>query len=420
MRVGSLCSGYGGIELALAGIPELEPELAWVSEIDADASTVLEANWPDITNIGDLKGADPEPVDIITAGFPCQPLSQAGHRKGTEDDRWIWDDIQTLVGRMEPRPRLLLLENVPGLLSANSGEAMARVVQGLASLGYMGAWRALRAGDVGACHQRRRIFIVAEPADADGRRVGSDTRADRGDEPSRPRPTSSPLPPGPEVAHPEDAPPSDRSHQHLPTPAASDGSRGPDYARQRHRAATGSGGDDLTTAVAKMLPTPAASNAKDWTDSRATPDTIAKARGDGGSGTLVDIPNLLPTPTAWLGSADARSDLDSERRRLASAKDGLWKQRSQEVTSVAARDAWGDYAEAIARHETILGRPPPPPTIEGNRRLNPAFVEWMMMLPEGWVTNVDLPRKAQLKILGNGVVPTQAAYAYLDLLGHGT
>lgn len=72
--------------------------------------------------------------------------------------------------------------------------------------------------------------------------------------------------------------------------------------------------------------------------------------------------------------------------------------------------AWGDYEPAIRRHEQALGRPAPYPTDDANR-LNPRFVEWMMMLPDGWVTDVLTTRASALKALGNGVVPPQAAYA---------
>jgi len=77
-------------------------------------------------------------------------------------------------------------------------------------------------------------------------------------------------------------------------------------------------------------------------------------------------------------------------------------------------DKWGQYAPAIARWEAVLGRPAPAPTettTKGTQRLSPRFVEWMMGLPEGWVTGRGLSRPEQLKCLGNGVVPQQAAAA---------
>ena len=84
---------------------------------------------------------------------------------------------------------------------------------------------------------------------------------------------------------------------------------------------------------------------------------------------------------------------------------------------------WADYAAAIRRWEGVLGRPAPDPTEpgkSGDPRLSPAFVEWMMGLPAGWVTDpaIGISRNDQLKALGNGVVPQQAALA-LDVLLQG-
>ena len=79
------------------------------------------------------------------------------------------------------------------------------------------------------------------------------------------------------------------------------------------------------------------------------------------------------------------------------------------LTDVAAKDTFGRYAAAIERWATILCRPAPAPLVDD--KLNPQFVEWMMGLPQGWVTDCGLPRSRQLHVLGNGVVPQQAAHA---------
>lgn len=165
VTVGSLCTGIAGLEhgLALAG---LDTDTVFVSDIDKGACAWLDANVL-APNLGDFTALDElPPVEILTAGFPCQPLSLAGERKGLEDDRWLWDDIQRLVGRMESRP-LVFLENVPGLLTANDGHAMARVVHGLASIGYGITWGTMAAAAVGAPHRRLRWWGLAYPQDAD-------------------------------------------------------------------------------------------------------------------------------------------------------------------------------------------------------------------------------------------------------------
>ena len=387
--IGSLCTGYGGLDLAVEALTG--GHTIWVSEIDGHASELLEQRFA-VPNIGDLTSLtdQPEPVDILTAGFPCQPLSQAGHRKGVEDDRWIWDDILALIRRMEPRPRLLMLENVAGLLTANGGDAMARVVEGLASLGYMGSWRAQRASDIGACHRRERIFIVAALAGTDRQRVRSDRGADRRDESSGHRPAGAPVSAGPQVAHPADPQAGDRDAARLiPTPAASDGTRGPDLARADR---PDSGGMDLVTTVERLMPTPLASEWRGRSGSEGTIDRVADA-----------VHELLPTPTKAMSEGGNISRSGDRKDELLLG--GILRHV----------DVFGVYADAVARHAEVTGIAPPAPT-DGRRRLNPAFVEWMMMLPPGWVTSLELPRTAQLKLLGNGVVPPQAFAAYSDLI----
>jgi DNA (cytosine-5)-methyltransferase 1 len=90
------------------------------------------------------------------------------------------------------------------------------------------------------------------------------------------------------------------------------------------------------------------------------------------------------------------------------------------------RPDWGIYEPAVRRWEAVFGRPAPDPTELGTRgqpRLSARFVEWMMGLPSGWVTDIDIPRTAQMRALGNGVVPQQAIHALrrlIDLVGrHG-
>nr|WP_127891998.1 DNA cytosine methyltransferase [Streptomyces sp. S10(2018)] len=137
---------------------------------------------------------------------------------------------------------------------------------------------------------------------------------------------------------------------------------------------------------------------------------------------------LLSTPTA----ADARGTRNWTARRTPGKKFSPGKTLTDIAWLLPAgfdNGQWVasdgvNYRPAIRRWEAILGRPAPEPTelgARGNRRLTPAFVEWMMGLPEGWVTAVPgIPRKEQLKILGNGVVPHQAHHAYGLLLGAAT
>jgi DNA (cytosine-5)-methyltransferase 1 len=135
----------------------------WHCENDPAASKVLAAHWPGIPNHHDITTTDwstVELVDILCGGWPCQPFSLAGKRKGSNDERALWPYVAGAVRVV--RPRIVVLENVSAVL----GPEFSRVANDLAALGYDLAWTCLRAADVGAPHRRERVFILA--ADAEG------------------------------------------------------------------------------------------------------------------------------------------------------------------------------------------------------------------------------------------------------------
>lgn len=146
-----------------------------MSDTDRGASALLAYRHPGVPNLGDLTAVDwesqPE-VDVITAGWPCQPFSIAGQRRGTADERAIWPGVARAV-RLA-RPRYVVLENVSDVVPL--GE-LARVVRDLDRLGYVGSWTCLRASDVGAPHQRRRCFVVASHPGRPGPGLWEDRRA---------------------------------------------------------------------------------------------------------------------------------------------------------------------------------------------------------------------------------------------------
>lgn len=261
MKVASLCAGYGGIELGLRNI--IDTELVWFSDIEKASEIVMKERFNNIPNLGDLTQIeDPEPVDIVTAGFPCQPVSIAGKQKGINDDRWLIEDV-CRVARVAGA-KYLFLENVAAILSANNGEAMGRVCESMVRNGFVRwEWQTLRASDAGAPHQRKRWFCVATNTDS-------------------PRP-------------------------------------------QRLRT----------------------------------------------------------------------------KREL---RFPLFKEKAD----------WGPYGRAISRWENITGRPAPTPTDDKGAR--PEFYEWLMGLPEGWVSDLDLSYRRKIHLFGNGVVPQQAEMAYDTLL----
>lgn len=180
LTIGSLFSGIGGLELGLewAGLGPVK----WQVERDAFCCKVLAKHWPGVTRFGEIKTVtenDLEPVDIVCGDFPCQPHSIAGRRAGRSDERWLWPEFARIVRGV--RPRFVVLENVPGLLSVDGGAAFGELLGGLAELGYDAWWDLLAAAETGAPHRRNRLFIVAWLADAArcGPRQAGTTRTGR-------------------------------------------------------------------------------------------------------------------------------------------------------------------------------------------------------------------------------------------------
>lgn len=356
MRVAELCAGFGGLFLGMqtAGLPV---ELAWYAENDPDASIVMAAHH-DAPNHGDITTADwaaVEQVDILAAGFPCQPMSCAGKRRGSADERHLWPTgvLPAVAALMPP---VLLFENVPGLLTIEHGEVFRTILQDLDRLGYTIRWSTIGACKVGLCHHRHRVFILAT------REVGE-------------------LPP--ELGMPISAWSRGRSRNPWPRDGVCTG--GEVWAEPT----------DHCHVTGLLLPTPTAHIAD-----RGTPGAeLAAARMESGRRNLDDAIALLPTPRA----SDSVKGGPNQR----GSSGGL------ALPAAVQPERWGQYAEAVWRQELVTGMRAPDPTVvgkRGGRRINPALTEWMQALPEGWITGPVEDPNAANKIAGNGVaVPAVAA-----------
>ena len=279
MKIGSFCSGYGGLDMAVEAY--FDAQTVWMCDNDKYASIVIKERWR-LPNLGNLKEVDwttVEPIDILTAGYPCQPFSNAGLRKGANDERHIWPSIKEIISQL--RPAIVILENVRGHLTLGFKE----VLKDLTEIGYDAKWSIVRASDVGAPHRRERLFVIAQPTHTNGLRGnfrGQDAEWNQGQSQLEPSQCSK---------------------------------------------------------------------------------TITNTNGNEQQG-------------------------DRETQRLGSRFN--------------------------SQSEMRLQRTPNP--LDINNKLNATFVEYMMGLPTGWVTDCQLTNNNQLKLLGNGVVPQQAYYA-LGLLG---
>lgn len=322
LRLMSLCSGYGGLDLAVETV--FDATTRFVADVDRDASTVLAERFPMAANIGDIKNVDwqrfVDRVDIITAGYPCQPFSQAGLRRGTEDERHLWPWIAEAIRSI--RPRLVVVENVAGHLRRGFGIVLAD----LAEMGMSARWCTVRASEIGAPHRRERIFAIAYP-DGDGFQG---------------------LPQG------------NGTFRHLAV--------------------------------------------ESWRDA---------------NGRSLDALADSNCQSAWRNTGGSSCPQEEDLGR--SESDDSQRSQNGVRTSVQAEPRtidWGQYEFAVTEWERRIGRRAPSPLVDGSRQLNAKFVEWMMGLPPGWVTDL-IPNRRSLRILGNGVVPQQAVFAIRSMIAAG-
>lgn len=371
LRVGSLCSGVGGLDAAIPG-----GSLSWYAENSPSAAQIMAGAHPDAPNLGDItrasfapRAAANGPIDALTSGDPCQSMSAAGRQRASEDERFLWPYVMEIINGL--RPAEVFLENVQNLTSVallkgaddwrgERGSVLKLRLDNLREAGYAVRWTVLGACAVGAPHHRHRWFLRARyvgQGAPTAERVIVKCGAPRGGE-----------------------------RILLPTARARDWKGGSTSVRPID------GGPDLPTAVA-LLPTPTSA------DGRGGPG----ASGRDGGLNLRTAAALLPTPRATDGTNGGPSQRGS-KGDLA-------------MGSAVQPEVWGKFAGAVALWESIIGRPAPDPTEpapRGGRRLNPALSEWMMGYPAGYLT-ADLARNDALRAAGNGVVTLQAATAY-DLL----
>lgn len=379
LTYGEFCAGYGGLGLAVEEV--FGAELAWYSEFEAAPSKIMAHHWPDAPNHGDMTAIDftaVQQVDILSGGTPCQDLSHAGRRAGmrTGTRSGLWESMREAIATI--RPKYVVWENVRGAYSAGASSeadsevepftgrvgagdgqsslrALGRVLGDLADLGFDAEWRGLRAADVGAPHGRFRVFVLATRRDA------TNANNERGD----------------------------RSGQWT----QQDRWREPANGRQPTADAPCLGsGEHVEPRLAGLPATTRTSSAGSRT---TTPDAGGSGwdgrEGVGGNGGNEGIGSQA---IHHVGDGDlSRTDVD-----------------------------WGPYAPAIARWEAVRGTAPAPTelTAKGKHRLSAKFAEWMMGIPADWVTDpaIGISRNEQLKAIGNGVVPQQAAEALRHMLNY--
>ena len=369
MQLFSLFTGYGGLDMAVRALTGAD--LVGVSDIAAGACTVLARNHPDVPNLGDITGLDTTGLpdfDIVSGGYPCQPFSTAGTRRGAGDPRHLWPHVARIIAAR--RPRAVVLENVRGHLSLGFNQVLAD----LAGMGYAARWSIVAASSAGAAHRRERLYVVAWPVGAPYQ-VAVPDKVDTAGECG---------PAGYEAMLRVDEP----------------GTRNP-LDTQR-----------LFTDKMVLFPTP---NTFDHVPPREGAALEYQLRRGGGA-----------TATRRNTTGNLREDIMLARDPAAfAAGEPDASTRAQLADAVAhagfAHERWGRYAPAVSRWSLSTAMEPPEPTEvdeKGRTRLRPEFCEWLMGLAPGTVTDpaLGLSRQQQFTLTGNGVIP-QAAYLALRGLG---
>lgn len=159
-RIVSLFSGIGGLEF---GFNKLGRPPLLFCENDPAAQAVLASHFPDVPISNDVSKLKRLPAcDFLLAGFPCQDLSQAGGKAGIGGARsGLVEHLFRLISTARPKPKWLVIENVPYMLTLKSGAAMRHLVSELEHLGYMWAYRVVDSRSFGSPQRRPRVLMVA-------------------------------------------------------------------------------------------------------------------------------------------------------------------------------------------------------------------------------------------------------------------
>jgi DNA (cytosine-5)-methyltransferase 1 len=165
-------TGIGGFELGIEQ-SDINTELVGYAEIDKFAISIFEKQFTGVKNYGDataITARNLPDFDLLVGGFPCQAFSVAGKKQGFSDTRGtLFFDIARICE--EKRPRYLVLENVKGLLSHDSGQTFQTILRVLADLGYRVEWQVLNSKNFGVPQNRERVFIVGYLGERSGRQI---------------------------------------------------------------------------------------------------------------------------------------------------------------------------------------------------------------------------------------------------------
>lgn len=386
LKIGSLFSGAGGIELGLEMVFP-RARVAWQAESDPHALAVLAHHWPEARRYTDVREIDEhaERPDIICGGFPCQDISLAGKGAGIDGERsGLWSEFARVLSVL--RPDLAFVENVAALV----GRGLDRVLRDLAEIGFDAEWETLRASDIGAPHRRERVFVLAY-ADRDRVRQLAEWGSWRG--------------------------PRERTAEREHAESLDDGAALADADGEGRRSGAGDaigsdGGGEVPIGPAQ---------------SRRRRGTVAEADGRGQWQSERD---LRARERHADGSGEVKlADADGSGREGNGFGEppGAWRSDAAECGARSLADANGNGCEG-ERLSGVLGRERAAHGGDANGRHGSL---WRHRFPPGpaWIAGWDGPQPAirrgddgvpgrshRLRLLGNACVPQQAAEAFVRLI----
>lgn len=305
------------------------------SDISVNVNKFFAKVYPESEELGDftvLDSIDPWEPDVITAGLPCQPISQAGKQKFDEDERYLFDEFLALLGRSEARP-VLLFENVAFFLNKKLSDMRERFILGLHQLNYNYAHRMTKVSEGGGPHQRARYFAAAwQPGTQDTvlfKESFLTPFRDYGNHPKR---------------------------QLFPTPVASD----------THLRYFTTGWPPHVTMQSVLCP---------------------------------------PSSEQTVFTVEALKEAYPHIYAMVNLSQG---------TGAIFPAEWGPFQQAVDLWASLIGRYPPTKAYIPTRQhviAHAGIPEWMMGFPKGYVVDNTETNRAALHMIGNSVVPQQAAHA---------
>lgn len=353
-------------------------------------------------------------VDCFAAGFPCQPWSSAGKQAGTEDERWLWPAIARII--LDVEPRIVFVENVPGLIS---GGGLEYVLSDLAQMGFDAEWGHLTAQSVGAAHKRERVFIMAHARSSRRQQISRSAHANESQHEGR--------------AEIETDEPSSRDSNLAHAMQHSGSSKSPEQSSQWADIAGGSG-EHLAQSASRRL-----GKLRESSECDGQPDGSHGALGDaehdgrreqepgwrswrrttvgGASGVVGDSKRQMcgRQPDASLEGSERRITIDGTSLDMADAQcsgseDKPWLSASWRESDVANG---GGPIQLFAPGPSDVGAWAR--TIADSPQCAPAVEPGFRVLASGLALVVDESRSDQLRCAGNGVVPAQAAAMFVEL-----